>query len=377
MNAMKRTVCMVMILACGIVTQMSWAAEEKAPPKIQMAILLDTSGSMSGLIEQAKAQLWEIVNEFIKAKRGGVQPELHVSLYEYGKSSLSSESGWIRQIQPLTRDLDKISEELFALRTNGGDEYCGMVIKKATEDLLWSGSAEDYEVIFIAGNEPFTQGPVDFHEACKAAIEKGIIVNTIHCGDYESGVSGKWKDGALLADGAYMHIDHNNAAAHIEAPQDKELARLGVALNDTYIPYGEQGRVFAENQAVQDGNAMQYGSANAAQRAATKASKLYVNSSWDLVDAVKNEELKIEEVEEKDLPEEMQSLSQEERLALVEQKGKERAELQEQINVLNEAREKFVADKRKELAEKGEDTLGGAIIKAIHTQAAKNLFVFE
>ena len=36
--------------------------------------------------------------------------------------------------------------------------------------------------IFIAGNEPFTQGPVNYAESCKAAITKGIIVNTIHCG---------------------------------------------------------------------------------------------------------------------------------------------------------------------------------------------------
>src|SRR5690349_1533334 len=89
-------------------------------PLVQIAILLDTSGSMEGLIEQAKSQLWRIVNEFAKAKQEGVTPEVQVALYEYGKSSLSQSSGWVRRIQPLTTDLDKISEELFALRTNGG-----------------------------------------------------------------------------------------------------------------------------------------------------------------------------------------------------------------------------------------------------------------
>src|SRR3954469_20947695 len=84
---------------------------------VQVAILLDTSNSMDGLIEQAKGQLWKICNEFIKAKQKGVAPEVQVALYEYGKSSLSQKSGWIRQIQPLTTDLDKISEELFALHT--------------------------------------------------------------------------------------------------------------------------------------------------------------------------------------------------------------------------------------------------------------------
>ena len=88
--------------------------------KVQLAILLDTSGSMSGLIEQTKTQLWSIVNTFIDAKQGGQVPFVEVALYEYGNDGLNSENHWIRQIQPLTRDLDKISEELFSLRTNGG-----------------------------------------------------------------------------------------------------------------------------------------------------------------------------------------------------------------------------------------------------------------
>ena len=157
-------------------------AKETTKPLVQIAILLDTSGSMEGLIEQAKSQLWRIVNEFAKAKQDGVTPEVQVALYEYGKSSLAAASGWVRQIQPLTTDLDKISEELFALRTNGGDEYCGWVIKDAVNDLAWSPEGNVYKAIFIAGNEPFTQGPVNYTDSCKAAITKGIIVNTIHCG---------------------------------------------------------------------------------------------------------------------------------------------------------------------------------------------------
>jgi hypothetical protein len=122
-------------------------------PLVQIAVLLDTSGSMQGLIEQAKTQLWKLVNEFITAKQDGKTPVVQVALYEYGKSSLRSEDHWIRQIQPLTRDLDKVSEELFALTTNGGDEYCGAVIQRATLDLAWDANPKVYKAIFIAGNE--------------------------------------------------------------------------------------------------------------------------------------------------------------------------------------------------------------------------------
>ncbi len=145
------------------------SANDPRKPLVQIAILLDTSGSMEGLIEQAKSQLWRIVNEFAKAKQDGAAPEVQVALYEYGKSSLRAETGWIRQIQLLTQDLDKISEELFALRTNGGDEYCGWVIQDAVNELAWSPAADVYKAIFIAGNEPFTQGKVNYAEACKAA----------------------------------------------------------------------------------------------------------------------------------------------------------------------------------------------------------------
>src|SRR3954447_15815674 len=132
-------------------------AADSIEPLVQLAILLDTSNSMDGLIEQTKGQLWKIVNQFINARQAGKRPEVQVALYEYGKSTLSAHNGYIRQIQPLTTDLDKISEELFALKTNGGEEYCGWVIREAVNRLAWSKRSDDLKVIFIAGNEPFTQ----------------------------------------------------------------------------------------------------------------------------------------------------------------------------------------------------------------------------
>ncbi len=201
MKRMMITTGLCIVMTASSAVNVARAAEEK-PPLIQIAILLDTSGSMSGLIGQAKEQLWTIVNEFVTMKRNGKVPELHVALYEYGKNSIPQSEGYLRMILPLTTDLDKVSEELFALTTNGSSEYCGKVIKAATEGLAWSSSDDDFKAIYIAGNEPFTQGDVDYRKACPAAVAKSIVVNTIHCGRYERGISGKWQDGAVLADGA-------------------------------------------------------------------------------------------------------------------------------------------------------------------------------
>ena len=142
-----------------------------------LALLLDTSNSMDGLIDQAKSQLWKVVNELAAAKcTDGTRPNIKIALYEYGNDGLSSAEGYIRLVSALTTDLDVISEKLFALTTNGGNEYCGHVIKKSLTQLEWSTSEADLKMIFIAGNEPFTQGEVPYRTACLLAKEKDVVV---------------------------------------------------------------------------------------------------------------------------------------------------------------------------------------------------------
>jgi len=345
-------------------------------PKVQIALLLDTSGSMDGLISQAKSQLWKMVNEFIGAKRGGVSTEVQVGLYEYGKDSLLADEGYLRMILPLTTDLDKVSEELFALKTNGGQEYCGRVIKAAVEGLTWSKDNADFKVIIIAGNEPFTQGSVLYSDACTAAVAKGIIVNTIHCGDFQLGVTQKWQDGATLTGGKYMNIDQNRTAVHIEAPQDKELAKLGVEINKTYIAFGASGKDGLRRQLAQDENAKAASPASLADRAAAKGSALYSNEVWDLVDACKKQSVKLDELKEEQLPEEMRKMNAEERKTHLAAKEAERAKIQSEISRLNTERNKFLAEEMKKRATAGEKTLDEALIKAVKEQCQKKNFQF-
>jgi len=345
-------------------------------PLIQMAILLDTSGSMSGLIDQARTELWAIVNEFIFARRDGVVPELQVALYEYGKSPIPAKQGHIRQIVGLSTDLDKISEELFALKTNGGQEYCGWVIREATKGLEWSNSPDDLKVIFIAGNEPFTQGPIGYRKSCRAAVSRGIIVNTIHCGSQAEAIKGKWKHGALISDGQLLNIDQNRKVVHIEAPQDKEIAALGVKLNDTYIGYGRRASLSKARQSRQDTNAATSSREAEVQRSITKASVNYDNASWDLVDGIKHEKMKLSDLKDEQLPEKMRKMTVKEREAYVAKMASERSELQEKIQQLNLDRKKYVAEQMRKRPD-GKDTLGSAIARMIREQASKRNFTFK
>ena len=182
---------------------------------------------MDGLIEQAKTQLWSLVDALTKATFEGQDPILEIALYEYGNDRLSYKLGFVKQISPLTTDLDDISAALFAMTTNGGSEFCGLVIKNAQEQLEWSKNNKDIKVVFIAGNEPFTQGTYSYEKACGNARAKGIIINTIHCGDFNTGVSGKWKSGAIIGGGEYMAIEQNKRTIFVETPYDDEINKYG------------------------------------------------------------------------------------------------------------------------------------------------------
>lgn len=334
---------------------------------IMIALLLDTSNSMDGLIDQAKSQLWKIVNELAAAKcADGSRPHIKIALYEYGNDGLPSSEGYIRQVSGLTNDLDLISEKLFALSTNGGNEFCGHVIKTSLNQLAWSSSSADLKMIFIAGNEPFTQGSVSYRLACAAAKEKGVVVNTIFCGNFDEGMNTNWKDGADMTGGSYMSIEQNRKTVFIATPYDSKIAACNDRLNKTYVYYGSEGKDKKAAQATQDRNAESYGAANKAERAVSKSTHAYQNSTWDLVDAAKEDESVIASAPAAQLPEEMQGMSAGERKVYVTQKSAERTAIQNEIQALSKKRQEYLA------AHTPKDEggmLDGMMIKAIREQA--------
>lgn len=347
-----------------------------APAKgqtIMIALLLDTSNSMDGLIDQTKAQLWKIVNEVAAAKGGdGTQPNIKIALYEYGNDRLSSDEGHIRQVSGLSDDLDVISEKLFSLSTNGGNEFCGQVIKTSLNQLAWSASNADLKMIFIAGNEEFTQGNVSVELACGAAKEKGVVVNTIYCGDFNDGITLGWKRGAELTGGTFMSIEQNSQTVYVPTPYDGQIAALNDKLNETYVYYGASGESKKALQILQDKNAASYGLANMAERSFCKSSHAYKNSNWDLVDAAKDNEKIIAETKSEDLPEEMRIMSLEQRKVYINQKSEARTKIQAEIQSLNTKRLEYIS-KNTPQSDKNK-MLDASMMKAIMEQGStKNL----
>lgn len=346
-------------------------------PRIQMAILLDTSNSMDGLIDQARNQLWQVVNEFAGSKKNGMSPALEVAVYEYGNSNLPAADGYVRQVTGLTRDLDRVSEVLFSLTTNGGDEYCGYVIDRAVRELQWDDAADNVKVIFIAGNEPFTQGPVSYRTAVALAKEKDITVNTIYAGNYKQGISSSWQDGALLAGGNYMSIDQNRKIVHVAAPQDKKLALLNRKLNNTYVPYGAKGKTGSRRQQAVDDKNKSVSPALMAERVQSKASAFYNSSDWDLVDAVKSGTAELKSLAPKSLPAEMQKMNEQEKKEYIKSKAEERSKIKKEIAVLSRERDAFVAESKRQQAEPEPVTMDTALSGAIRQQLQKKHYQLE
>jgi hypothetical protein len=340
---------------------------------IMLALLLDTSNSMDGLIDQAKSQLWRIVNQLATAKCGdGRKPTIKIALYEYGNDGLPMSEGYIRMVSPLTDDLDVISAKLFGLTTNGGSEFCGHVIRTSLRQLNWSESKADLKMIFIAGNEPFNQGDVPYAVSCALAKEKDVVVNTIFCGGFQEGVNTEWKNGADFTGGTYMSIEQDRKTVYIPTPYDTRIDALNEQLNDTYIYYGRQGTSKKHLQSEQDKNAESYGQANKVERAISKSSSAYSNKSWDLVDAAKEDEKAVTQAKDDELPKEMRGMSPEQRKVYVKQKSEERGKIQTEIQTLSKKRQDYIAAQNKGADQSS--TLDAAMLKAIKSQAkAKNL----
>ena len=343
-------------------------------PKIQVAVLLDVSNSMDGLIEQAKAQLWNMVSVMGKAKCDGTTPQIEIALYEYGRSSNDGKKGYIKQIAPFTSDLDRLSQDLFNLTTKGGEEYCGHVIHTSLNELGWDTSSANYKVIFISGNEDFLQGNISYSLACTEAKRKGVIVNTIYCGDLMQGIKEHWNLAGECGNGSFTNINSNAAPEDIPTPYDSTLITLNEKLNGTYIYYGADGsKNYARQNAADVSNAGINGYASANRIAVKGNSKLYNNSNWDLVDAAKDDRKILDKIDKKTLPDSLRNKSPEQLEAVVKAKDNERAVIQKEILKVNSSREKYIVEERKKRTASSNNTatLETEIEKIIREQAKR------
>lgn len=335
-----------------------------AVEQVDLVICLDTSGSMSGLIDAARQKIWDVVSLVGRSKQ---KVSLRVALVSFG-GSRAAENGFVVLETGLTNDLDKVYESLMKLQATGGTEYVGGAIKSALDGLSWGEQSKTLKLLFVAGNESADQDMRPGHrvqEVVRQAAASEVTVNAIFCGDAASSDAQSWRQVSSLGQGSFTAIDQNREE-RVASPYDQELGAMSGKLNRTYLAYGRRGRAAAARQQAMDADAAEVGVA--AERAAAKASGLYTNGGWDLVDAVEREDFDWAKVKDADLPAALRGKSVAEKQAHVAKLKAERAAIQKRIQELSAKRAAFVKAERAKRSQGGE-SLQDALTQSIKSKA--------
>ena len=344
-------------------------------PLIQMALVLDTSDGMTGLINQAGTELWSVVNGLISARIGNASAKLEVVLYEYGSDQIGAESEYMRQVVPFTAELDRVSEQLFDLKATGDARSCSRAVRQAAGSLDWSPHPTDLKLLFVAGGESLSLDPAACRDAFKAAGAKGISVHAIHCMTNGAGPP-QLKDAADLTGEAHAKIDQSHKIHEIATPHDIDILTLSRTLNGTYIAFGPDGALGIRRQQKQDQNVNWASRAAAIQRALAKASRYYRNDTWDLIDAVRAEHADLSRVRAAELPPELHRMTRAQIAQYVNSMALRRDHIRQQIRDLNDKRQAYVARRRFVCSDRP-DTLGPAMLRAILKHGCEKGFEFS
>ena len=345
---------------------------EKGKP-VDVVLALDTSNSMDGLIDSAKRKLWAIVNDLAKIEPA---PTLRVALYSYGNNDYDKNKGWVRKDVDLTSDLDEVYKSLYALRTHGGNELVARVSRDAIADLKWADGKDVLRIVFVCGNESAHQDKeVSLSSVAEMAKSKGVIVNTIYCGNANHADAAGYKEFAKIAGGKYATIDQDRAKAAVvlKTPFDDEIQKFGIQINSTYCWYGPKGAAAATNQLAQDANAGKAAGDVALERSVTKAGQLYKNAACDLIDRMAiDKDFDLKKIKEEDLPEELKKLKAEEREPYLKKKAAERAEIQKKVADLNAKRVKFIEEESKKQPKSEADKAFDEALRAMIKEQAES-----
>jgi len=347
-------------------------------PVVDVVFVLDTTGSMSGLIQTAKEKIWAIASTMASAQP---TPDIRVGLVGYRDRG----DTYVTRIVDLSDDLDSVYAQLMAFEAGGGGdgpESVNQALDEAVHRMSWSDRDQAYQVIFLVGDAPphMDYNEVRYPEIVAAAAERGIVINTIQCGDLGSTVE-PWTAIARLGQGSYFQVEQAGGAVAYTTPFDEEIANLSAKLDETKLYYGsEDERKRAEEKVSAAADTMAMASvASRARRGvfnAGEAGKANLLGDRELVDAVASGEVRLGEIETEALPAAMQPMAPEEQQAYIANLAKERADLQGRIRQLSEERNEFIANKAEAEGDL-DDSLDAKLYEAVRDQAGKAGLEYE
>jgi Mg-chelatase subunit ChlD len=349
---------------------------EARPVRLEMVFVIDTTGSMGGLLEAAKQRIWGIVNDVIRETHSSVR----VGLVAYRDRG----DAYVTQVLPLTEDLDKVYMTLMDYQAVGGGdgpEDVRTALADSVYRIPWSqATSATSQIIFLVGDAPPHEDydvPDTLTTATNAA-QKGIIVNTIQCGS-ERATKQAWQTIANNGHGKFFVIPTDGGVQAITTPYDEQLSDLAQKLGATVLPYGfgagaegeaQRTEVIARAVIVERRVANAAPSAARAERAVNKAisSDAYVG---DLLQQIENGSVTRETIDAAQLPANLRGMAPADQWQEIERRLEIRRELRHQILVLSQQRDAYIEAQRKRSV--GEDGFDVVVAKALKEQMERRV----
>ena len=330
-------------------------------PRVEVVFVLDTTGSMSGLLAGAKQKIWSIANTILQAEP---RPIIRMGLIGYRDKG----DQYVTKLYELNDNMDKIYENLMAFQAAGGGdtpEHVNKALSDAINQIQWTKGKNVLRIIFLVGDAPphmDYQDGFNYKKLCGEARQKDIFINSIRCG-IDAQTEQYWRDIASLGGGKYASIDQTGGVvATVDTPMDKELADLNRELGTTIIAYG--GKDEREGVLRRQSKSESLAPSVQAERAKYASKSHYMDKS-DLVDAVKNKEVDVNSIEVAELPEELQTMDTEKRAKYIEAQTKKRDELKKKIDEVSKNRDRYISEKQRE----NKDSFDSQVVSFIKEQA--------
>ena len=363
----KTTLALLALCLAPLFSNAEPAPEKK--PRIEVCFVLDTTGSMGGLIEGAKQKIWSIANDLMNAKPA---PDLKMGLIGYRDRG----DDYIVKAFDITDDIDSIYGHLKDFQAAGGGdepESVNEALAAAVNKMPWSKDKDVLKIVFLVGDAPphmDYKDDIKYPVTCSAAVQKDIIINTVQCGNIQS-TTPIWKEIARLSEGSYAPIPQEGGVTVVETPMDAKLAELSRKMGDTLIPYGDASvqRDVHEKQANADAAPAPAMAARLSYNSKTAKS---VQGGGELLDEITSGSVQVNKLDKDELPPELKKMSKEELAAYIAQKQKEREELKKQINDLSKQRDDYIAAENKRLAAAGKgDSFDAKVTEIIRAEGKK------
>lgn len=346
-------------------------------PTMEMVFVLDTTGSMGGLLTGAKQRIWGIVNEVMQTSS---LSSVKVGLVAY--RDLGDQ--YVTQVLPLTEDLDKVYSALMDYKADGGGDEAENVRRALAQGVAnagWSQPAANHaQILFLVGDAP----PHDYADepdplsTADLAVKQGIIVNTIQCGTSAT-TKQVWEAIARRGQGRYFLIPSDGGVQTISTPYDEQLSQLGTRLGGTFLAYGggagaEGEKYRTDRKEISDSIESSFGRNAAPMARAERTLNKALNAQayiGDLLQDIENGSTKLESVKTEDLPSELQKLSAEDRAKEIEKRLAERKEIRKQILSLSKQRTDYIAAEQKKRNGGVQNGFDVAVSAALRQQLAK------